>query len=101
MSEGTWFVYMLLCSRGTIYTGVTPSLAARMKAHKDGKGARFTRMNKPVRLLAVKPYDGKRSALQMEAKVKQMPAAGKHMLVQLWSEQYPIDEAAQEILSAQ
>lgn len=101
MNEGTWFVYLLLCSRSTIYTGVTPSLAARMKAHRDGKGARFTRMNKPLRLLAAKPYESKRLALQMEVKVKQMPSAGKHTLAQLWSEQYPIDEAAQEILSAQ
>ena len=101
MSEGTWFVYMLLCSRGTIYTGVTPSLAARMKAHKDGKGARFTRMNKPLRLLAAKPYSDKRTAMQVEAQVKRMPADGKRFLAQEWSKQYPIDEAAQELLAVE
>lgn len=101
MSNGTWFVYLLLCSRSAIYTGVTPSLAMRMKAHRDGKGARFTRMNKPVRLLAAKPYEDKRSAMQMEAKVKRMPAAGKRMLARQWSEQYPVDQLAQEVLAAQ
>ena len=101
MSETPWFVYLLLCQRNTIYTGVTPNLSARMKVHRDGRGARFTRMNTPVRLLAAKAFQDKRSALQMEAQVKRMPVTGKRILAGLWSEQYAIDEAAQHVLSGE
>ena len=101
MTEGVWFVYLLLCARGAIYTGVTPRVAQRMRLHRDGKGAKFTRMNKPLRLLAAKPYSDKRTAMQVEAQVKRMPADGKRFLAQEWSKQYPIDEAAQELLAVE
>ncbi|TAN07768.1 MAG: GIY-YIG nuclease family protein [Rhodanobacteraceae bacterium] len=97
--DQVWYVYLLLCEHNTIYAGVTPSLPHRMRAHLSGKGARFTRMNRPIRLLAAKPYANKRSALQVESSVKRMPAQGKRILAGQWSEQYPVDQTTQELFA--
>lgn len=101
MSDGVWYVYLLQCTGGRIYTGVTPRLDRRMSAHARGKGAKFTKINRPERLLGAKPYQDKRTAMQVEAQIKRMPAAGKRVLAGQWSEQYPIDEAAQELLAVE
>lgn len=98
MGDGVWYVYLLLCSRESIYTGVTPHLEKRMRMHRDGKGAKFTRMNPPIRLLAAKPFEDKRAAMQVEAQVKRMPASEKRVLAELWTKQNLIDEEAQKLL---
>jgi len=94
-----WFVYLLLCRSGRIYTGVTPILDRRIKAHKSGRGALFTRMDPPTRLLAAKPFPSKSEALKMERQVKAIGAAHKKWLAETWSDQYPIDQAIQETLT--
>ena len=101
MSDSVWFVYLLMCTGQKIYTGVTPDLPNRMRLHREGKGAEFTRMNRPVRLLAIKPCQDKRAAMQLEAHIKRVPAAGKHLMAELWLQQYPIDQAAQDVLAGQ
>jgi putative endonuclease len=99
MSEAPWFVYLLQCRSGKVYTGVTPLLEVRMKAHKTGKGALFTRMDPPQRLLAAKPFSSKREALQIERQVKGLSAQFKQHLAAIWSQQHPIDEFTQERLA--
>jgi putative endonuclease len=99
MNEPRWFVYLLECSTERIYVGITPDLVERMKAHRRGRGALFTRINPPERLLAAKPFDGRREAQQLEAQVKRLPAAYKRVLAAQWSEQYPVDQRAQEALT--
>jgi putative endonuclease len=85
MAEAIWYVYLLECATGRIYTGVSPRPAVRIATHRKGRGALFTRINQPQRLLAVKPFQGKRQALQVEAQIKRMPASGKRHLAKLWS----------------
>ena len=51
-SSKTWYVYLIECSDGSLYTGITVDLAARFAAHRDGRGARSMRMHAPVRMLA-------------------------------------------------
>lgn len=99
MSEESWFVYLVECATGRIYTGITPNLAGRMTAHKRGRGALFTRINSPERLLGAKPFANRREAQQLEAQVKRLPAAYKRFLAREWSQQHPIDERAQEALT--
>ena len=53
-----WYVYLIECRGGRLYTGITPDLAARFEAHRAGKGALFTRLNPPERMLAAQPFDG-------------------------------------------
>lgn len=98
-TEQPWFVYLLLCRSGRIYTGVTPGLDHRMKAHKTGRGALFTKMDPPVRLLAAKPFASKGEALQIERQVKGVGAQHKLTLARIWSEQHPVDQATQDRLA--
>lgn len=99
MAEAIWYVYLLECATGRIYTGVSPRPAVRLTTHRKGRGALFTRINEPQRLLAAKPFPGKRQALQVEAQIKRMPAAGKRQLAQIWLEQHPVDQFTQEALA--
>jgi putative endonuclease len=98
-TETPWFVYLLLCKSGRIYTGVTPVLDNRLKAHKTGHGALFTKMDPPVRLLAAKPFPSKGAALQIERQVKGVGGAHKKRLAEIWSEQHPVDQATQDRLA--
>lgn len=79
-----WFVYLLECERKRIYTGVSPDLNRRINRHISGKGALFTKLNCPEKLLAYKQFSTKREALQVEQQVKKMPAAGKRILADIW-----------------
>lgn len=47
-----WFLYLIECVGGSVYTGIAVDVAARYATHVKGKGARYTRANSPVRLLA-------------------------------------------------
>ncbi len=99
MNDGRWFVYLVECTTGRIYTGVTPRLDDRMTAHKRGRGALFTRINPPERLLGAKPFADRREAQRIESQVKRLPAAYKRVLAAEWSQQHPIDERAQKALA--
>ena len=67
-----WFVYMIECEGDRIYTGVAIDVAARFEKHRTGRGAAFTRINKPVRLLAAKKCRSRSDALKQEYALKQL-----------------------------
>jgi len=75
-----WFLYLIECVDGSIYTGVTVDVAARYAAHVAGKGARYTRSHPPLRLIGVIEYPDRSSALKAEHLVKKLPAHGKRAL---------------------
>jgi putative endonuclease len=75
--EHGWVVYLLLCSDGTLYTGITNSLQRRVETHNQGKGAKYTRGRTPVRLLNSFAVGEKGEALRMERKVKRLTRAEK------------------------
>jgi len=77
MAAKTWYVYLIECRDGNIYTGIAVDVAARYAAHLKGKGARYTRSHPPKRLLAVIEYPDRGSALSAEYAVKQSSAAEK------------------------
>jgi putative endonuclease len=87
-----WFVYLLLCRGDRLYVGVTTQLAVRMRKHRSGTGAKFTRSYPPERLLAAKCFPSKGAALSMEHQVKQLSAAQKRALASVWAEESPIDD---------
>jgi putative endonuclease len=76
-----WFVYVLRCRDGSLYTGVTTDVAARLAAHNDGQGARYTRGRGPVELVYVEPQDDRGAALRREAAIKRLSRAAKARLV--------------------
>lgn len=69
----TWCLYLLECKGGTYYAGITNDLAARFVAHVAGKGARYTRANPPIKILASKPYPDRSAASVAEAQLKSLP----------------------------
>ena len=77
-----WFLYLIECQDGSIYTGITVDVAARYAAHASGKGARYTRSHPPKRLLASVEYPDRSTALKAEFEIKALPAAAKREFAQ-------------------
>ena len=73
----TWFLYLLECNNGAYYAGITNDLQARFETHLAGKGARYTRANPPVKVIASKPYPDRSSASIAEAQLKNLPRSKK------------------------
>ena len=78
---GPWFLYLIECCDGSIYTGITIDVAARYATHAAGKGARYTRAHPPAKLLASVEYPDHSSALKAEYRTKQLTAAAKRVFV--------------------
>jgi putative endonuclease len=76
-ASGAWWLYVLECEGGVLYTGVARDVDARFKVHEKGKGASFTRMNRPVRVLARAQLATRGEALSAEYAFKQVPRAEK------------------------
>lgn len=74
---GPWFLYLIECIDGSIYTGIATDVAARYAAHASGKGARYTRAHPPTGLLVSVEYPDRSSALKAEYRIKQLKPAAK------------------------
>ncbi len=73
----SWWVYLLVCRDGRTYTGIALDVAARFKAHTEGKGAKFTRSNPPVRVLGTQAFASRSEALKAEAALKKLDRPAK------------------------
>jgi hypothetical protein len=67
-----WFVYMLRCGDGSLYTGCTDNVTRRLAAHQSGKGAKYTRSRLPVTLAYLEPAADKSAALRREIAIKRL-----------------------------
>jgi len=76
-----WFTYILCCSDGSLYTGITNDLQARIETHNAGKGARYTRSRRPVRLVGFERFRSKPGAMRREIEIKALPRPEKLRLV--------------------
>ncbi|HBB76953.1 MAG: hypothetical protein A2186_02080 [Candidatus Levybacteria bacterium RIFOXYA1_FULL_41_10] len=65
-----WFVYVLLCAGGSFYTGSSNNPDVRFADHKNGKGGRYTRSHKPLKLLYREQLESKSAALKRENQIK-------------------------------
>ena len=72
-----WYLYLLLCTDGSIYTGITVDVAKRVAAHSAGRGARYTRSHPPKRLLATFEYPDRSAASKAEYAMKQQTSLQK------------------------
>ncbi|WP_199181076.1 GIY-YIG nuclease family protein [Chromobacterium alticapitis] len=68
---------MLRCESGALYTGVSTDVNRRYAQHQAGKGARYTRLNRPVAVELVIEYPDRSAALRAEHAFKQLSAASK------------------------
>lgn len=80
--QDPWFLYILKCTDGALYTGITNNLERRLKAHSTGRASRFTRVRLPIELLYHEPCAGRTQALVRECAVKALPRSRKLRLVQ-------------------
>jgi putative endonuclease len=77
-----YFIYILKCSDGTLYTGYTNNLEKRIEAHNDGKGAKYTRGRRPVKMVYSEKFRSKSKALKREWDIKGMEREEKLNLTQ-------------------
>jgi len=77
----TWFVYLLLCADNTLYCGITNDIQNRLKAHNDGKGAKYTRSRRPVKVVYAERAKNKSSALKREHAIKKLSRPQKERLI--------------------
>jgi putative endonuclease len=81
MEKSNWFVYMLLCSDGTLYTGITNNLDERIAKHNSGKGAKYTRSRTPVVLKAYWSYNSRSDASKAEFAFKKLSRDQKMKMI--------------------
>lgn len=72
-----WFVYLVECRDGTLYTGVARDIERRIAQHNSGRGARYTRGRRPVVVVAASRAMEKRAAYRLEWRIKQLPRRRK------------------------
>lgn len=75
------YVYILKCNDGSLYTGWTNNLEKRIEAHSNGKGAKYTKVRLPVKLVYFEKFDNKISAMKREYAIKQLKRKEKLELI--------------------
>ncbi|MCI8797969.1 MAG: GIY-YIG nuclease family protein [Dorea sp.] len=82
------YTYIVRCRDGTLYTGWTNNLEKRIEAHNSGKGARYTKSRRPVKLVYYEEFETKEEAMSREYAIKHMKKNKKEMLLQ---KTFPLD----------
>jgi putative endonuclease len=80
MTNKPWFLYLIECQDGSIYTGITVDVAKRYEAHEMGKGAKYMRSHRPKKILKVIEYANRSEASKAEYLVKKLSATEKRAL---------------------
>ena len=75
------YTYILKCKDGSLYTGWTNDLEQRVAAHNTGKGAKYTKARRPVKLVYFEEFETKEQAMKREYAIKQMARKDKLELV--------------------
>ena len=76
-----WYLYILRCVDGTLYTGITTDVEARLETHRSGKGAKYTRGRTPLELVYREECEDHSQALKRELAVKAMSREEKQKLI--------------------
>jgi len=76
-----WTVYILQCGDGSLYTGITKDVQARVRQHNEGRGANYTRTRLPVKLLYLQEGLTRSKALIREAQIKRLPRLKKEEII--------------------
>ena len=92
MALGHWSVYLILCENGALYCGISNDVDKRWKAHCAGKGAKYTRMHKPVQMKEIYTDLTASEARKLEYQTKQLGKVAKQLL---WDEAMVLRGVAQ------
>ena len=76
------FVYMVRCADGTLYTGWTTDVTRRVAQHNAGRGARYTRMHRPVALVYHEEVPDRSTAMRRERAIKKLNRTHKERLIE-------------------
>ncbi len=76
------YTYLLRCADGTLYCGWTNDLEKRLKAHNAGRGSKYTRVRRPVKLLWCESFDTRQEAMSREYHIKRMTREDKLRLAE-------------------
>lgn len=81
-----WYVYMLRCADGSLYTGAATDVERRFAEHKSGRGAKYTRSHPPLAVVYREECADKGAALRRESAIKRLPRAEKQRLAEGYHE---------------
>jgi len=81
MAEEKWYIYIIKCRDGKLYTGITNNLKKRIAAHNTGEGCRFTRCRYPVKLIYTEACKNRSEASRREIEIKKLSRKEKLVLV--------------------
>lgn len=81
--EKTWYLYILRCGDGSLYTGITVDVEKRLEAHRSGKGAKYTRGRGPLELVYRESCADHSAALRRERAIKALSKEEKLALIAL------------------
>lgn len=79
--EQTWYLYMLRCGDGSLYTGITTDVEKRFEAHSAGKGAKYTRGRGPLEIVYREVCGDHSTALKRELELKKLSRPEKEKLI--------------------
>ena len=77
----TWIVYILECSDSSLYTGITNDMERRLEEHGTGRGAKYTKQRRPLRVRYTEDQGTKSAALKREAAIKSLDRSEKLALI--------------------
>jgi len=80
-SEIVWFIYLIRCKGGQLYTGISTDVERRFGEHQSGKGSKYLRGKMPLQLVFQKKIGSHSEALKIEASIKQCSKAGKEKII--------------------
>lgn len=84
MSNDKFYTYLILTENNTFYCGYTNDIYKRYEKHKNGKGAKYTKANKPVKLAYLAEYKTKSEAMKEEYRIKQLSRQEKELLSKIY-----------------
>lgn len=76
-----WYLYILRCGDGSLYTGITTDVEKRLEVHRAGKGAKYTRGRGPLELVYREECGTHSAALKRELEIKAMPREEKQRII--------------------
>ena len=76
-----WYCYIVECSDGTLYTGITTDVEKRIETHNKGKGAKYTKVRLPVKLMKYWQFENKSEASKEEYRIKHLKREEKLKLI--------------------
>jgi len=81
MTEKKWYLYMVRCKGGVLYTGITTDISRRFKEHQAGKGAKFLRGKAPLELVYQQTVGSHSDALKEELRIKKLSKTEKEGMI--------------------